>query len=75
MSWAEDMGYDIYDDDLHEEKQMYHCGIVHETQRAVLFKISTNYGVWIPKSLIIECSEDTVTYSAKINPTTVYLHK
>ena len=77
MSWAEEMGYDAYDADdfIVPEITMYHCGVVHETQRALLLKISTNYGVWIPKSLITTFDEDVVAYRAKITPTAVYLLK
>lgn len=36
---------------------------------------STNYGVWIPKSLITVFDEDTVTYRDVIEPTITPLIK
>ena len=69
------MSYDAYDDDELNENTMYHCGVVNETPKALLLKISTNYGVWIPKSLITVFDEDIVTYRSRINPTVVPLLK
>lgn len=77
MSWAEDEGYDMDVSDYLDPSTdtMYHCGVVHETPKALLMRISTNYGVWIPKSLITVFDEDMVTYRDVIKPTITPLIK
>lgn len=67
MSYEDDYGYDYDPDDLVplKTKKKYHCGIVHQTEKAILFRISTNYGVWLPKSIIIDYDDDIVKFKCK----------
>lgn len=62
MSYVDDECFYEPPEHWSEEVTMKHMGVEHETDKAILFRQSEDVGFWLPKSLILEQTRNTVTF-------------
>lgn len=57
-------GYCEPPEEFEREVTLDHTGIMRKTDKAILFRKTANTGFWLPKSIITQQTNNTVTYYA-----------